>query len=170
VAMLLSEYIDWYNQERIKENLQGLSPVQYRTQSLQVAYEQHYLALQTYWVQFISGPFDLRPLHGDILVLCVGLARIARCGSFRACVCSALHGGSCRCRFLGRAPGVRATISIYSRPIFTDGPLPTDGQGVSSGSKPLSLFYSLTEWNHERWSYRKGPVVMLGDQYACAAH
>jgi hypothetical protein len=86
VAMLLSEYIDWYNQERIKENLQGLSPVQYRTQSLQVAYEQHYLALQTYWVQFISGPFDLRPLHGDILVLCVGLARIARCGSFR-CLC-----------------------------------------------------------------------------------
>lgn len=33
----LSEYIDWYDQERIKENLQGLSPVQYRTQSLQVA-------------------------------------------------------------------------------------------------------------------------------------
>ncbi|MCU1533224.1 MAG: transposase [Arthrobacter sp.] len=30
----LKEYIRWYNQDRIKENLQGLSPVQYRTQAL----------------------------------------------------------------------------------------------------------------------------------------
>ncbi len=33
----LDEYIHWYNNERIKEKLKGLSPVEYRTQSLQVA-------------------------------------------------------------------------------------------------------------------------------------
>ncbi|MDQ0756328.1 putative transposase [Arthrobacter sp. B3I4] len=33
----LSQYIHWYNHTRIKEKLKGLSPVQYRTQSLHVA-------------------------------------------------------------------------------------------------------------------------------------
>ena len=30
----ISEYIDYYNNKRIKRTLKGLSPVQYRTQSL----------------------------------------------------------------------------------------------------------------------------------------
>jgi transposase InsO family protein len=33
----LIEYIDWYNKHRIKTKLKGLSPIQYRTQSLSVA-------------------------------------------------------------------------------------------------------------------------------------
>jgi putative transposase len=33
----LDEYIHWYNHDRIKEKLKGLSPVKYRTQSLRVA-------------------------------------------------------------------------------------------------------------------------------------
>lgn len=33
----LSRYIHWYNHTRIREKLKGLSPVQYRTQSLHVA-------------------------------------------------------------------------------------------------------------------------------------
>jgi transposase InsO family protein len=33
----LIEYIDWYNKYRIKSKLKGLSPIQYRTQSLSVA-------------------------------------------------------------------------------------------------------------------------------------
>jgi len=32
----LKEYIDYYNHDRIKQKLKGLSPVQYRTQSLLV--------------------------------------------------------------------------------------------------------------------------------------
>uniref|UniRef100_UPI0005933F00 IS3 family transposase n=1 Tax=Nosocomiicoccus massiliensis TaxID=1232430 RepID=UPI0005933F00 len=30
----LEEYIDWYNNRRIKEKLDGLSPVQYRKQAI----------------------------------------------------------------------------------------------------------------------------------------
>lgn len=30
----LEEYIDWYNNRRIKEKLNGLSPVQYRKQAI----------------------------------------------------------------------------------------------------------------------------------------
>lgn len=30
----VSEYVDWFNNERIQERLKGLSPVEYRTQSL----------------------------------------------------------------------------------------------------------------------------------------
>ena len=30
-------YIDYYNNKRIKEKLKGLSPVQYRTKSIEVA-------------------------------------------------------------------------------------------------------------------------------------
>ena len=33
----ISEYIDWYNQVRSKEKLAGLSPVEYRTQTSQLA-------------------------------------------------------------------------------------------------------------------------------------
>ena len=33
----LDEYISYYNHDRIKEKLKGLSPVQYRIQSLKVA-------------------------------------------------------------------------------------------------------------------------------------
>jgi putative transposase len=33
----LVDYMDYYNNRRIKERLKGLSPVQYRTQSFQVA-------------------------------------------------------------------------------------------------------------------------------------
>jgi transposase InsO family protein len=33
----LREYIDYYNQRRIKHKLKGLSPVQYRLQSLNLA-------------------------------------------------------------------------------------------------------------------------------------
>lgn len=33
----LEEYINYYNNKRIKEKLKGLSPVQYRLQSLLVA-------------------------------------------------------------------------------------------------------------------------------------
>lgn len=33
----LIDYIDWYNKYRIKSKLKGLSPIQYRTQSLSVA-------------------------------------------------------------------------------------------------------------------------------------
>ncbi|MGT2863317.1 transposase, partial [Streptococcus equi] len=34
LAIAISEYIDYYNNKRIKLTLKGLSPVQYRTQSL----------------------------------------------------------------------------------------------------------------------------------------
>jgi putative transposase len=33
----LSQYIHWYNHKRLKETLEGLSPVPYRTQSLAAA-------------------------------------------------------------------------------------------------------------------------------------
>ncbi|MGP4079765.1 IS3 family transposase [Pseudalkalibacillus sp. R45] len=33
----IEEYINWYNHERSKEKLDGLSPVEYRTQSIQSA-------------------------------------------------------------------------------------------------------------------------------------
>jgi putative transposase len=33
----LAKYIHWWNHDRIQERLKGLSPVEYRTQSLQVA-------------------------------------------------------------------------------------------------------------------------------------
>lgn len=33
----LNQYIHWYNHTRVRERLKGLSPVQYRTQSLHVA-------------------------------------------------------------------------------------------------------------------------------------
>ena len=33
----IKEYIDYYNNKRIKEKLKGLSPVQYRTKSIEVA-------------------------------------------------------------------------------------------------------------------------------------
>ncbi|RKL68522.1 hypothetical protein CR203_00230 [Salipaludibacillus neizhouensis] len=33
----IEEYIDWYNNERAKIKLAGLSPVEYRTQSSQLA-------------------------------------------------------------------------------------------------------------------------------------
>jgi transposase InsO family protein len=33
----IEEYIDYYNNKRIKSNLKGLSPVQYRTQSQEIA-------------------------------------------------------------------------------------------------------------------------------------
>ncbi|MGP4080381.1 IS3 family transposase, partial [Pseudalkalibacillus sp. R45] len=33
----VEEYIHWYNHERSKEKLDGLSPVEYRTQSIQSA-------------------------------------------------------------------------------------------------------------------------------------
>ena len=33
----IKEYIDYYNNKRIKEKLKGLSPVQYRTKSVEVA-------------------------------------------------------------------------------------------------------------------------------------
>ncbi|KAA0565461.1 transposase [Bacillus sp. CH30_1T] len=33
----IEEYIHWYNHERSKEKLDGLSPVEYRTQSIQSA-------------------------------------------------------------------------------------------------------------------------------------
>jgi len=36
-AAELAKYIHWWNNERIQERLKGLSPVQYRTQSLQLA-------------------------------------------------------------------------------------------------------------------------------------
>ena len=34
LTMALHEYIDWYNNDRISTKLEGLSPVQYRTQAL----------------------------------------------------------------------------------------------------------------------------------------
>ncbi|WP_250718781.1 IS3 family transposase [Rhodococcus qingshengii] len=34
LATALDEYIHWYNHERISTKLEGLSPVQYRTQTL----------------------------------------------------------------------------------------------------------------------------------------
>ncbi len=36
-AQTVKEYIHYYNHERIKVKLKGLSPVQYRTQSLEAA-------------------------------------------------------------------------------------------------------------------------------------
>ncbi|MBU5436471.1 IS3 family transposase [Tissierella sp. MSJ-40] len=33
----LIDYIEWYNQYRIKSKLKGLSPIEYRTQSLLLA-------------------------------------------------------------------------------------------------------------------------------------
>ena len=37
LIVAIKEYIDYYNNERIKEKLKGLSPVQYRTKSIEVA-------------------------------------------------------------------------------------------------------------------------------------
>ena len=37
LIVAIKEYIDYYNNKRIKEKLKGLSPVQYRTKSIEVA-------------------------------------------------------------------------------------------------------------------------------------
>ena len=37
LIIAIKEYIDYYNNKRIKEKLKGLSPVQYRTKSIEVA-------------------------------------------------------------------------------------------------------------------------------------
>ena len=37
LIVAINEYIDYYNNKRIKEKLKGLSPVQYRTKSIEVA-------------------------------------------------------------------------------------------------------------------------------------
>ena len=34
----IKEYIEWYNNERIKTKLKGFSPVQYRQESLHLSY------------------------------------------------------------------------------------------------------------------------------------
>ena len=42
------DYIDYYNNKRIKVKLKGLSPVQYRTESFQL------LFFLTFWGQYID--------------------------------------------------------------------------------------------------------------------
>ena len=49
----LKEYIDYYNHDRIKQKLKGLSPVQYRTQSLVLTW----LNCPTFVGQFIGSLF-----------------------------------------------------------------------------------------------------------------
>lgn len=47
----MKEYITYYNEKRIKAKLKGLTPLQYRNQSLQ------FLKCPTNWVHFTSSSF-----------------------------------------------------------------------------------------------------------------